>query len=154
MADRKPAQDGDAHGENPIQDFIFARELSEVYLQLDNVTTSADKPLPERMAALDARGEVTTDWIQKICEIGWPPQGTAPEQAEQAASLIKIRDRLNTLTAPASSTTIANTQKKAGEDDGTDRKAPRSGLQQLGAFFSGPKRSAAAVFCLFFWVFV
>ena len=145
MADRKPAQDGDAHGENPIQDFIFARELSEVYLLLDNVTTSADKSLPERMAALDARGEVTTDWIQKICEIGWPPHGTAPEQAEQAASLIKIRDRLNTLAAPASGATIAFTLLVAGEDDGTDRMAPRSGLQQLGAFFSGPKRSLAAL---------
>lgn len=146
MADRKtppPASHDEAHGDNPIQDFIFARELSEVYLLLDNVTTSADKSLPERMAALDARGETATDWIKKICEIGWPPDGTPPEQAEQAASLIKIRDRLNTLAAPASGATIAFTLLVAGEDDGTDRMAPRNGLARLGAFFTGSKRAAA-----------
>src|ERR1043166_1513248 len=77
----------DGRETGPIQHFIFARELAEVYLLLDHLSGRSDKGL----ADLNSDGMIT-----KICNIGWPPKGTDVEQAEQAAILLMARDRLNT----------------------------------------------------------
>lgn len=88
--------------------FVLLRELSEVHLLLDNIsanpnTTVADVapvPLPE---------ELGPGWIEKICEISWPPDGSTEERAEDAALLIRAKDYLNRLSHPASGSTIAFT---------------------------------------------
>jgi hypothetical protein len=88
--------------------FVLLRELSEVHLLLDNVsanptTTIADTGpvvLPE---------ELGPKWIEKVCEISWPPDGSTEEKAEDAALLIRAKDYLNRLSHPASGSTIAFT---------------------------------------------
>src|SRR5258708_33819936 len=89
-----------------MQDFIFARELSEVYLLLDHVSGRADKTLAaaerraeaaQNLAAADPfdMPDTPPDWIERICKIGWPAEGTTIQQAEQAATFLRAQDRLN-----------------------------------------------------------
>ena len=114
-----------------IQDFIFFRELAEVYLLLDNVSASSKKtlsgvadglspPKPGDGAAKPA-GQISGNvraWIEQICEVKWPPKPHHPEdQAKQAAILILAKDRLNALAYPATGATIAFTLLVAGEDN-------------------------------------
>jgi hypothetical protein len=88
--------------------FVLLRELSEVHLLLDNISANpnttvgdaAPAPLPE---------ELGPQWIEKICEISWPPDGSTEERAEDAALLIRAKDYLNRLSHPASGSTIAFT---------------------------------------------
>ncbi len=106
----KPAQ---------IQDFIFARELSEVYLLLDHISGRWDKSLATVKPPL-SEGGGDANWIEKICQIGWPsPKGTDALRAEQAATLINAKDRLNAAAMPANGATIAFTLLVVG-DDSTD----------------------------------
>jgi hypothetical protein len=105
-------QPGEAQQPEPtkyqIQDFIFAREMAEVYLLLDNVSMSANKNLPAKTAN-------SPDLIEEICNIGWPPSGDAKDRAHQAAVLLRARDTLNNLAEPANGATIAFTLLVAGE---------------------------------------
>jgi hypothetical protein len=92
-----------------FREFILTRELSEVFLLLDNLAADSDttitalaklKPPPE---GLDA------DWIERICEIKWPATASQSTQAAQAALVLKAKDYLNGLAKPASGSTIAFT---------------------------------------------
>ncbi|HZZ87869.1 MAG TPA: hypothetical protein VFE13_05985 [Caulobacteraceae bacterium] len=94
------------HTHNRLQDFIFARELAEVYLLLDNVSMSTNKRLPPPGDA---------DLIEQICQIGWPPSGLPADLAHQAAILLRARDALNSAAAPATGATIAFTLLVADE---------------------------------------
>lgn len=96
-------------GQRPpdIRDFIFVRELAEVYLLLDHISGRWDKPL-------DAEGE---ELRAAICRIGWPPNGSRVDAAEQAATLLRAKDRLNALARPACGATIAFTLLVVGEED-------------------------------------
>lgn len=96
-----------------IQDFIFARELSEVYLLLDNVSMSTGKSLPAAPTGGDDE-----DLIAQICQIGWPPTGSTADRAHQAAVLLRARDTLNSAAAPATGATIAFTLLVASEGGG------------------------------------
>lgn len=88
--------------------FLLLRELSEVHLLLDNISANpnttvgeaAPAPLPE---------ELGPKWIDRVCEISWPPDGSTEERAEDAALLIRAKDYLNRLSHPASGSTIAFT---------------------------------------------
>jgi hypothetical protein len=112
---------GAGRATNHIQDFIFARELAEVYLLLDNVSMSSNKRLPP---AVGAPGD-TTDLIEQICQIGWPASGSTADRAHQAAILLRARDTLNTAAAPATGATIAFTLLVAGEGGLTGMKRGR-----------------------------
>ncbi len=111
----RPQAAVEASAAGQIQDFIFARELSEVYLLLDNVSMSTGKSLPAAPQAGDDDGQ---DLIAKICEIGWPPTGSTADRAQQAAVLLRARDTLNSAAAPATGATIAFTLLVAGEGGG------------------------------------
>ncbi|MBV8687941.1 MAG: hypothetical protein JOZ90_16995 [Alphaproteobacteria bacterium] len=89
--------------------FVLDRELSEVHLLLDNVSANPDTTLVERLAGANGRDELPTDWVEQICRISWPPDGNEDDKAEDAALLIKAKDRLNRLAYPASGSTIAFT---------------------------------------------
>jgi hypothetical protein len=112
--------DGDgtqqARGER-VQDFIFARELAEVYLLLDHLSGRSDKSLTAAIG--DGKDDTGSDWIQKICAIGWPPKGTPVEQSAQAATLLLAKDRLNAAAKPANGASIVFTLMVAGDDDVT-----------------------------------
>lgn len=97
--------------------FVFARELSEVHLLLDNLSTDPDTDLAERAARKPPPPGLPKDWLEKICEIGWVPGGTPAEQARQAALLVKVKDYLNGLSKPASGSTIAFTFLVTQEDN-------------------------------------
>lgn len=90
--------------------FVLLRELSEVHLLLDNVSANPDTTVAELVdkEKLEKQG-LKEDWIEKICEISWPPDGSNEERAVDAALLIRAKDYLNRLTRPASGATIAFT---------------------------------------------
>lgn len=103
------------------QNFIFGRELAEVYLLLDNVSTSASKALPEPppddpLFGTKANGNKSKSWLEQVCEIGWPPDAGLNDRARKAAKLVRARDMLNQAAFPATGATIAFTLLVAGED--------------------------------------
>src|SRR5579872_3360518 len=98
---------------NQIQDFIFARELAEVYLLLDNVSMSVGKSLPPKGGPNDPPA-----LIEQICQIGWPPTGSTADRAHQAAVLLRARDTLHSAAAPATGAPLAFTRRGAGEGGG------------------------------------
>jgi hypothetical protein len=110
----------DSVGPEQIKKFIFARELSEVYLLLDHVSSRSDKSLTDAKSTLPE--SLGSNWIQKICEIAWPPQGSKEEIANQAALLLQAKDYLNGLAAPANGMTVAFTVLVAGEDQTRKKK--------------------------------
>lgn len=96
------------------QAFVLGRELSEVYLLLDNLAANPDASI----AALTKQGPpegLKVDWLERLCRITWPPQHLQPgqedeiERAQQAALLLRAKDYLNRLSAPATGATIAFT---------------------------------------------
>src|SRR3954447_6594348 len=101
------------HVPERMQDFIFQRELSEVYLLLDYLSGRSNQSLATALA--DEKGGKVS--IEELCEISWPPQGSKPEQAKQAAKLLLAKDKLNTAAKPASGASIAFTLLVAGDDD-------------------------------------
>ena len=88
--------------------FVLLRELSEVHLLLDNVSASSSKTVSET-AAIERPEGLPADWIEKVCEISWPPDGSKDEKAGDAALLIRAKDHLNRLSQPASGASIAFT---------------------------------------------
>lgn len=108
------SEEGQSSGAR-IHDFIFTRELAEVYLLLDHVSGRSDKTLA---AAFDGKDEKAgADSIAKICNIGWPPPGSPPARGEMAATLLMAKDSLNKAAHPANGASIAFTLLVAGDDD-------------------------------------
>ena len=100
------------------QDFILLRELAEVYLLLDNLSGSANRNLDDRdreAPTFPGKDGQVKDWIETVCEIAWPPEGSPQDQAADIAQLIRVRDYLNRAVAPANGSTIAFTLLVAGE---------------------------------------
>jgi hypothetical protein len=99
------------------QVFVLLRELSEVHLLLDNVSANPANTVSEHASVKRPR-ELDADWVEKVCQISWPPDGSEDEKAEDAALLIRAKDYLNRLCQPASGATIAFTVlvTQGGED--------------------------------------
>lgn len=116
--------------------FVLRRELSEVHLLLDNITSSTEKRLP--IAAAGRPGALDEAWLRRVCEIEWPPEGTPPDEAKDAELLIRVKDHLNMLAAPASGLTIAFTHLVTQEGAATSASALRS------AEANGPSRGSLA----------
>ena len=114
VTDVAPA--GQAPGRPPrrIQDFIFARELAEVYLLLDHVSGRSDKSLA---MAFDGDPQKGADIIKKVCNIGWPANPPESLNGESAATLLMAKDRLNYAAKPANGASIAFTILVAGDDE-------------------------------------
>ena len=100
------AAGGDANAD--FREFILTRELSEVFLLLDNLAADSDTTISALSKAKPPDG-LAPDWIQQICQIKWPPTAPQGTQADQAALVIKAKDYLNGLAKPASGSTIAFT---------------------------------------------
>jgi hypothetical protein len=105
-----PSRGGRRRGSRDPKVFVLDRELSEVHLLLDNVSANPNTTLAERLASTQGlEDDLPDDWIEQICRISWPPDGSNDDKAEDAALLIKAKDRLNRLSYPASGSTIAFT---------------------------------------------
>jgi hypothetical protein len=140
------AADGEAaqeRGQERMQDFIFARELAEVYLLLDHLSGRSDKRLTEAFGEKADNPENVT--IRKICEIGWPPKGTAIEQGEQAETLLLAKDRLNAAAKPASGASIAFTLMVAGDDVPAKSRRGRGFFGWLSDMWTSPETANKAL---------
>ena len=126
MADRRES-------ENP-KVFVQKRELSEVYLLLDNISTNPDNKLPATEAGVPIG--LDKEWLKKVCNIDWPP-GNKTDEAEAASLLIRAKDFLNNLAKPASGASIAFTL-LATQDEARVRRHSDEGGEHV------PSRSSLA----------
>jgi hypothetical protein len=124
-----------------LKDFIFARELAEVYLLLDHVSTSKTKRLQKNYGDLGIVDNGVKSFIAEICKITWPPKDNANIPADQAATLILALDTLNSYVAPATGASIAFTTLVAGGDEASPEPAPPPGR---GGFTASPTRQSLA----------
>ena len=124
-----------------LKDFIFARELAEVYLLLDHVSTSKTKRLQKNYADLGIVDNGVKSFVADICKITWPPKDNSTIPADQAATLILALDTLNSYVAPATGASIAFTTLVAGGDEATPEPAR---LPVPGRFTSYPTRQSLA----------
>lgn len=85
--------------------FVLRRELSEVHLLLDNISSSSEKTIPVG----DAPEPLGKEWLRRLCGIEWPSITTDEPTANEAELLIRAKDYLNGLAKPASGLTIAFT---------------------------------------------
>ncbi len=98
-----------------LHDFIFERQLSEIYLLLDHISGRAGKTL---------KAMQEDDLLEEICRIGWPPAGGPVEKAQQATTLLRARDRLNDAASPATGASIAFTLLVMADDASDGAAAP------------------------------
>ncbi|HEX2763508.1 MAG TPA: hypothetical protein VHM92_06640 [Allosphingosinicella sp.] len=110
-------------GGSDIQDFILARELAEVYLLLDNISSARAKAIPPDGGDPIFKREGDKTWLEQICEIVWPPQpADRGKDAANAAKLLRAKDMLNLAASPATGASIAFTLTVVGEH--SDDKRP------------------------------
>jgi hypothetical protein len=128
--------------------FILKRARSEVHLLIDYLSASPSSTMTSlAVTNPPAASGLPDHWIEKVCEITWPPtplDATAQEigdEADQAALLIKARDYLNSLAEPASGSTIAFTL-LVTQEEGAARRRRREG--EAGKASSAPSRSSLA----------
>ncbi len=157
-----------------FQDFIFVRELSEVYLLMDHISgrwdknfiaessfqndaKNAGKAIPGAKPHDDhtpwdsspdgaAKAKAEQDWIEEICEIGWPSLSKSrPERAHQAALLMLAKDRLNAAAKPASGMTVAFTLMVSGYVPADNRRRSKPGDNAKdNNFYRLPSRTSLA----------
>lgn len=128
-----PEREGGGPGDPPPpeetpQGVMLEHELVEVMLLLDHLSSVKVKTLPtelENEPIFKAKdGEPQRDWIQQICEIVWPPALNAPEKlGENAAKLLRAKDALNGMAAPATGESIAFSVMMMGEAKKARRRA-------------------------------
>ncbi|WP_338761146.1 hypothetical protein [Massilia sp. METH4] len=105
-----------------LEEFIFVRELYEVFLLLDHISGRWDK---------DLRAETGVDpllIIRTICEIGLSPAAPPELRLEQAVALMRAKDMLNAVARPATGLTVAFTILVVGEED---RRKKMNALRRL-----------------------
>ena len=117
-----PPITGDGPGE-PANEAIFSQQLWEVQLLIDFLSGNPRHRLPDR-ASTDAAG-LPKDWIEQVCEMTWPASGSAHCKADQEALLVKVKDYLNALAAPANGFSVAFTLLVTQEDDPASGGPPR-----------------------------
>lgn len=103
------------------------RELCEVYLLLDHISGRWDKTFPPTTPgiAADALSANDSVSVEAICKIGWPVVGNPVERAQQAATLLLAKDRLNAASKPANGATIAFTLMVVGEENRRIVRSPK-----------------------------
>jgi hypothetical protein len=111
--------------------FVLERELREVHLLLDNISSNTEKSLA---LGLDDQVKLGRDWLRRVCEIDWPPEGGTREEAAAADLLIRVKDHLNTLAKPASGLTIAFTHLVTKESGAAAKDGPSRGSLAAGAY--------------------
>ena len=118
--DRQPSKHITA--DNPLG-FVLDRELSEVHLLLDYISSRNDKGVPKTLTP-GQNGAEDDGWLVKLCEITWPPDDLNSETFERAALLIRAKDALNRVAYPANGATVAFTMLVTQEDNSASGKKP------------------------------
>ena len=117
MTDEQPGTDAaakaiaktaDEQTEDNPQVFVLTRELAEVHLLLDNLSSDPETTI-NALSSREPPENLDKEWIDQICQISWPPELDTHTKAKQAALLIRARDYLNRLAKPASGASIAFT---------------------------------------------
>jgi hypothetical protein len=86
---------------------LIQHELDDVYILLDYLSGRGDRIGSIELDHKDKKGH-NLNLIDAVCRIKWPsPQ--EQERSEQAAILLKARDKLNQIAMPATGLTIAYT---------------------------------------------
>ena len=98
-----------------IEDFIFVRELNEVFLLLDHISGRWDKSLYNFHNHDDGEPH-----IDELCAIGLTPPDNDEQRVAQAVKVLCAKDRLNAAARPATGLTIAFTLLVVGEDNQRD----------------------------------
>jgi len=98
-----------------IEDFIFVRELNEVFLLLDHISGRWDKSLYNFHNHDDGEPH-----IDELCAIGLAPPGSDALRVAQAVKVLCAKDKLNAAARPATGLTIAFTLLVVGEDNRRD----------------------------------
>lgn len=93
---------------------LFEQDLDEVYLLLDHISGRTDKSLDGLKVTLLASDGTpkemeSAEFIAEITLLRYPPPGNEAERSRAAANVIKAKDRLSALAAPARGVTIAYT---------------------------------------------
>ncbi|MCG5071874.1 hypothetical protein [Paraburkholderia tagetis] len=108
----------DGSASNTFDELIFKRDLNEVHLLLDfisgrpgsHISDIGDIKFPDRSSA---NGAVLTTHqvIERICELRYPPPTaqSMQDKEDNAALLLYVKDRLNTIAFPACGLTVAYT---------------------------------------------
>lgn len=102
---------------------IYSQQLWEVQLLLDFLSGNPAHKLPDPQNAKAAG--LDENWIEEVCRMTWPPSGTAVQQADQEALLVKVKDYLNAMASPASGFSVAFTLLVTQEDGSGDRTSRR-----------------------------
>lgn len=98
-----------------IEDFIFVRELNEVFLLLDHISGRWDKSLYNFHDHDDGEPH-----IDELCAIGLTPPESDQQRVAQAVKVLCAKDKLNAAARPATGLTIAFTLLVVGEDNRRD----------------------------------
>lgn len=98
-----------------IEDFIFVRELNEVFLLLDHISGRWDKSLHNLHNHDDGEPH-----INDLCAIGLTPPDSDEQRVAQAVKVLCAKDKLNAAARPATGLTIAFTLMVVGEDNQRD----------------------------------
>jgi len=105
-------EDGTPHADLlKLEEFIFVRELYEVFLLLDHISGRWDKVL--RTNGSDTSPSI----IQTICDIGLAPATDPKTRLQQAVDLMCAKDTLNAIARPATGLTVAFTILVVGEEN-------------------------------------
>jgi len=132
-----------------IEDFIFVRELNEVFLLLDHISGRWDKSLYNFHNHDDGEPH-----IDELCAIGLAPPDSDEQRVAQAVKVLCAKDRLNAAARPATGLTIAFTLLVVGEDNQRDwrnwlraavlRRGPGGAAATRPAHFDKPTRLTLA----------
>ncbi|KQV59458.1 hypothetical protein [Duganella sp. Root336D2] len=118
-----------------IEDFIFVRELNEVFLLLDHISGRWDKSLYNFHSHDDGEPH-----IDELCAIGLAPPEGDQQRVAQAVKVLCAKDKLNAAARPATGLTIAFTLLVVGEDNRRDwRSWMRSMMFRHEAAQAGPE---------------
>jgi hypothetical protein len=104
-----------------LEEFIFVRELYEVFLLLDHISGRWDK-------VLRSNGAQSPSIIETICGIGLAPASDPQQRLRQAVELMSAKDTLNAIARPATGLTVAFTILVVGEEN---RRKPLGQLRRL-----------------------
>jgi hypothetical protein len=94
----------------PTGDPLLQDHLDEVCLLIDHLVGRADRRIANLQLDDPAAPTGKVNLIDAVCRIRWPTTEVDKDSAKQAAFLLKARDQLSELAAPATSLTIAYTR--------------------------------------------
>jgi hypothetical protein len=123
--------------ENPTV-FVLKRELSEVHLLLDNLSTNPTTSLVQKEAARPK--QLPDDWLARISRMNWPPSQPSKGLGEDAELLIRTKDYLNTLTSPANGASVAFTLLVTQDDHGVLTSLWRGVRRVWRGMLGGPRK--------------